>query len=824
MTSPLQKLCPAILVGCLAATGASAQTSLEIEAMLQRSGLMQELKAANFQPPDLTVNAVKRYAIVIGNKDYEHATPLNNAINDAALVAEFLRDQGYLTHEHYNVTKIQFEEILRSALFEVDKDTEVVFYFAGHGLQIGDKNYIVPVNAALDSAYSAPFETVSLQSLVSIIGARARSQVIILDSCRDNPFGPTNVYTDISNTPTQPRTGFSTQTAPVNTLLAFSTSPGGVALDGNGKNSPYTENFVAVASSNPGMTIGGVLEETRKELYKQTYGVQVSWESSTLIKPLYFDPKTVFDVASRSPIPFSDNTSTRSLALVASSLPGAVASVVTDEESDEAPLSLTARLEEEVSIGPALTPKIAEEETPSLKVVTPPRLGRLTLSKDGGLQQPVGYSEMSKEDLENVIYIANTAQQRAVEMESTALEDTFQLATASGTRNISVSLEPHPCDVQAGDYLDPDGVGLARYPNEIAPEEAMLACGAAVAEHPENGRFHYQLGRALMAMRNFDAAEASFTKARDLGHARAWYALGDLAANEAATTGGRPNTQAPERAMALFAMGVKAGDPYAFYALGRELMRYETDIRRQREGFDLMMRALEVGHTFAMNELGYFYLNKENAFYDATRGLRYLEESAARKDIYGYNNLGLVYMRGLGDTPVDPAKAEEWFKKASVGGHPNAPTNLGRMHAKGSITGAPNYPEAVKWYDQGLERGDAWAGANAAYIIATEGVKGLDLADAALRGGKAAALRNKQAEDYARQVLAALPVKSVDQATQRILIALGQELEADGAFGAGSERALEAVSPRRPPTDPVDRLIFTAGLFWEQSKFRVDLY
>ena len=86
-------------------------------------------------------------------------------------------------------------------------------------------------------------------------------------------------------------------------------------------------------------------------------------------------------------------------------------------------------------------------------------------------------------------------------------------------------------------------------------------------------------------MRDFEGAQASFLKSRDLGHARAWYALGDLVANEAAASGGKTREQAPERALALFAMGVKAGDPYAFYALGRELMRHETEIRRQREGF-----------------------------------------------------------------------------------------------------------------------------------------------------------------------------------------------------------------------------------------------
>lgn len=809
-----------------AAAAATAQTSLEIEALIQRSGLAGELGSVPGANPDLTQNAPKRYAIVIGNRDYASAPPLRNAINDAELVARFLRDQGFAVHEHHNVGKLQFEEILRSALFEVDKDTEVVFYYAGHGFQIGDSNYIVPVDAALEDAYGAPFETVSLQSLVSIIGARARAQVVILDSCRDNPFGPRSLFADITNRPSPSSTGFAPQTAPVNTLLAYSTSPGSVALDGTGENSPFTANLVRVAQENPGLTIGAVLELTRRALYRQTFGVQVSWESSTLIKPMHFDPKTVFEVARQENIPFAEDLATRSLALVAASLP-AKAAEAAGSQAPKREVAVRARLEEEVLLGPALLPEVVAPGDTGVKLVTPPRLGRLEISRGAGLQQPVGFQPVAPDELPGLVYVANAAQRRAAELEGAVLTDSFALASDTGRNEIKVSLEPHPCDLQAGDYLDPDGVGIARYPNEIAPQEALLACTAAVAEQPGNGRFHYQLGRAQLALRDFEAARKSFLRARDLGHARAWYALGDLVANEAATSGGKTRERPPDRALALFAMGVKAGDPYAFYALGRELMRHETDIRRQREGYELMMRALEVGHTFAMNELGWFYLDEKNAFHDPARGLRYLRESARRNDIYGYNNLGLVYARGLGGVAKDVQVARDWFEKAAAGGHPNAPGNLGRMYARGEIGGMPDFARAVEWYDIGLERGDAWAGANAAFLIAEKGVKGLDLSDAALRAGKTAALRDREAAAYARKVLATLPATAIDRAAQRLMAQLGEEVAADGAFGPGSRAAAQRLAEAEGeavPADPVERLVWLAKLYWKRSKFRVDLY
>ncbi|MBT8474292.1 MAG: caspase family protein, partial [Alphaproteobacteria bacterium] len=108
--------------------------------------------------------------------DYAAIPDLPNALSDADVMARFLRSQGYDVRHHEDITKRGFEDVLRRALFDVDKDTEVVVFFAGHGFQIGSENYLVPVDADLDTVYDVPFEAVSLGSLVGIIGARARLQ------------------------------------------------------------------------------------------------------------------------------------------------------------------------------------------------------------------------------------------------------------------------------------------------------------------------------------------------------------------------------------------------------------------------------------------------------------------------------------------------------------------------------------------------------------------------------------------------------------------------------------------------------------------------
>ncbi|RYH94967.1 MAG: sel1 repeat family protein, partial [Acetobacteraceae bacterium] len=305
-------------------------------------------------------------------------------------------------------------------------------------------------------------------------------------------------------------------------------------------------------------------------------------------------------------------------------------------------------------------------------------------------------------------------------------------------------------------------------------------------------------------------------------------AIGSAIASEAHRTGGTANEAAPEEALAYFREGVDLGDPYAFYALGRQLVHYgKTDQDRLR-GYDLLMRALEVGHTYAMNELGYFYLDDKSEYYDPARGLRYLNESADRGDIYGYNNLGLVYMNGLGGQKKDAKLALDWFTKAADGGHPNAPGNIGTLIATGALGKKADLGKAVEWFDKGLERGDANAGAYGAYLILTEGAGGLSPTDAAYRAGRAAALRDKKSVERARKVLDVLPSEAVDEASQRLLQALGTDITADGDFGDGSKAAYKTLADQHGDTsvetDPVERLIDIARIHWSSTPFRVDLY
>lgn len=770
---------------------------------------------------DLSTRASERYAIVIGNSAYESATPLRNAASDATVMASFLREQGYEVIERHNLTKLGFEELLRRVLFDVSKQSEVIFYYAGHGLQIGTGNYIVPVDADLDTAYDVPFETVSLESLVAIIGARARMQLIILDSCRNNPFEGQVSLSGAGNVLSETRNGFSTLSAPVNSLLAFSTSPGQLALDGDGENSPFTAALIETSANNPEKPVSSILEEVRRLVYQRTGGQQVPWESSTLVEQISFNPSEAMLLGTSIQ---ETGGAYRTLASVVD---------LSDIQATEAAavpvdIALNATLSPEIEIGGAIRQELGLSEDDTLSVVRQPVGGRLSFLEPDGARIASDRNGAIGRGLDQVLYANTMSQTNASFVEGAAVHtDEFSVSVNGEEKVVRIALEGNACDLEAGDHLDPEGSGLTRYANEIRPQIALQACQQAVAEHPEVGRFHYQLGRAYRALRMYDEAMASFEQARDLGHTRAWVAIGNAIADEARRTGGVLNQKVPNQALAHYILGVDKGDPYAFYALGRQLLRYETNEDLREQGYDLMMRALEVGHTFAMNELGYFYLDSESDWFDPNRGLRYLRESAARGDIYGFNNMGLVYRDGLGGETKDAQTALQWFLQASDGGHPNAPGNIGLMYERGALGRAGAAEKAMEWYELGLSRGDPWAGIGAAYVIQDQRPPGYSGYEAALFAAKSAALSDADAKKEALNILRGMSRNLVDSATQQFISDLGVSIEVDGAFGAGSQAALDQVVAQFGATAPdgrVDRLVFLASLYWTTTPFRVDLY
>ncbi|MGF1626217.1 MAG: caspase family protein [Alphaproteobacteria bacterium] len=215
-----------------------------------------------------------RVALVIGNSAYEQVAVLNNPRNDAAAISNALRALDFTVIERLDVGREGVFDALREFSAALTPGSLALFYYAGHGVQIDDTNYVVPVDARLDGESSPDLEAVSAADIMGIMEASgARLSVMVLDACRDNPFPELDAQADRGLAVMEAGSG--------QTLIAYATAPGAVADDGNGVHSPYTQALLQVIRE-PGLEIGLIFRKVRRLVRESTGGAQIPWVSSTL--------------------------------------------------------------------------------------------------------------------------------------------------------------------------------------------------------------------------------------------------------------------------------------------------------------------------------------------------------------------------------------------------------------------------------------------------------------------------------------------------------------------------------------------------------------
>jgi uncharacterized caspase-like protein len=242
-----------------------------------------------------------RVALVIGNSRYVHVNPLPNAANDARLMTRALRDIGFAVTDGFDLARDGMERQIREFLRKSENARVRLFYYAGHGLQVDGRNYLVPVNTKLESASDLSFETVALDTILESLDVISRTNIIILDACRNNPFAQTfasrfGAGRSVAVLPGL--AGYSNLGA--GTLIAFSTAPGAVALDGSGANSPFTE-ALARHMSTPGLEVRQMLTRVRADVAAETQGKQIPWDNSALLGDVYLAGAGRVDVGKPGP-------------------------------------------------------------------------------------------------------------------------------------------------------------------------------------------------------------------------------------------------------------------------------------------------------------------------------------------------------------------------------------------------------------------------------------------------------------------------------------------------------------------------------------------
>jgi uncharacterized caspase-like protein len=232
--------------------------------------------------------AEKRAALVIGNAAYVNSGALANPVNDANDVAAVLGKMGFEVLLGVDLDKRGFDLKVREFARTLAQADVALFYYAGHGLQVSGRNFLVPVDARLETERDLDFEGVGLDFVLKQmeLEREGKTNIVLLDACRDNPLARNLARTmgtrsaNVGQGLAQVRTG-------VGTFIAYSTQPGNVALDGQGRNSPFTS-ALTKAVQEPGRTITTVMIDVRKDVLAATGGRQVPWDHSALTGDFYF--------------------------------------------------------------------------------------------------------------------------------------------------------------------------------------------------------------------------------------------------------------------------------------------------------------------------------------------------------------------------------------------------------------------------------------------------------------------------------------------------------------------------------------------------------
>jgi uncharacterized caspase-like protein len=231
--------------------------------------------------------AEKRVALVIGNSAYESVPRLTNPSNDAADVAAKLKALGFEVVEGIDLGKRDMEKRIRAFAEALSGADVGLFYYAGHGLQVDQRNFLAPVDALLKSESDLDFEAVQLDLVLKNMVRNATTSIVFLDACRDNPLAAKLAQVGRS---LDVGRGLARVEAAASMMIVYATEPGKVALDGSGRNSPFTGALLRHIDTE-GASISDVMIAVRNDVLSETSGKQRPFESASLTGQFFFKPK-----------------------------------------------------------------------------------------------------------------------------------------------------------------------------------------------------------------------------------------------------------------------------------------------------------------------------------------------------------------------------------------------------------------------------------------------------------------------------------------------------------------------------------------------------
>jgi TPR repeat protein len=223
-------------------------------------------------------NPEQRLALVIGNSKYAES-PLLNPVNDARAMTAALTSLGFTVTNLHDASLTEMNEAARQFGDKLRAGGVGLFFYAGHGMQIRGKNFLIPVGADIKREDEVQYKAFDANQLLDKMeAARNPINIVILDACRNNPF---------SRSFRSSATGLAQMEAPVGTYVSFSTAPGRVASDGEGGNGLFTQHLLTSLKT-PGLKVEDVFKQVRVRVMQDSGGQQIPWDSSSLTGDFYF--------------------------------------------------------------------------------------------------------------------------------------------------------------------------------------------------------------------------------------------------------------------------------------------------------------------------------------------------------------------------------------------------------------------------------------------------------------------------------------------------------------------------------------------------------
>lgn len=702
----------------------------------------------------------QRVALVIGNGAYQHAPRLTNPVNDARAIADALERLGFRVTARYNHGRRGMAAALREFGESLAGAEVALVFFAGHGMQAARggtnaENYLLPVDARLADIRDLEDEALSLGRVLDRLDGAA-SRIVILDACRDNPL--IQQTRGLAETRSVARGLAPVTSAPRGTLVAFSTAPGALALDGRGANSPFTAALIEHLPT-PGLEVRQVLTRVRERVHANTNGAQTPWNTDGLFGDVFLAGARIVAPATPAPVPSGPSAQAQMDTLFwqgiqASTDPADYAHYL--QRFPDGLFAELARRRLEALRAPAAIPPPAPAPAapPPLPAPVQTRpLQRAEIQEAQRLLTAMGFDsggsdgvagartreamrafgraanlsappELTLAFLELLRQPPPEAPQRAEALLDLA-EDAWRARDAAGALRLSsasLRLNPSPrAQLLAGDAaLRLRRVDEARQAFEAAQRmgareaaERLAAMRPSAPASPEpiaretaealfqQGRDH-ETGRGVP--RNDAEAARLYRLAANQGHAVAQYNLALLHAN------GRGAPQSDLEATRLFRLAAGQGLAEAQYNLAVRHANGRGVARNDLEAVRLYRLAADQGLAHALHNLGWMYQNGRGVPQNDAEAARLYRLAGNQGHASGQIRLGLMFVAGRG-VPQNDVEAVRLFRLAANQGDARGQYNLGFMYAVGRGV-AKNDAEAVSLFQLAARQGheDAQAG------------------------------------------------------------------------------------------------------------------